>query len=108
MPWIVETFGPVVDTELDEFDDTMLARLKDIRQKVALYGPQFLRMPAARPLERGLWELRLKGKNRIGRTIYFIVQGERVILLRAFIKKTQKTPRREIELAWERAKRMMT
>jgi phage-related protein len=108
MAWVVETFGSVVDSELDDFDDVMLSRLKDIRLKVGLYGPLYLRMPAARPLERGLWELRLKGKNRIGRTIYFIVQGERVILLRAFIKKTQKTPRKEIEIAWERAKRMMT
>jgi phage-related protein len=108
MAWVVETFGPVVDSEIDDFDDVMLARLKDIRLKVGLYGPQYLRMPVARPLEKGLWELRLKGKNRIGRTIYFIVQGQRVILLRAFIKKTQKTPRKEIEIAWERAKRMMT
>lgn len=108
MAWTVETFGPAVDAELDSFDDTMLAHLKDIRLKVELYGPQYLRMPAARPLEKGLWELRLRGKNRIGRTIYFTIQGQRVILLRAFIKKTQKTPRSEIEIAWERAKRMMT
>lgn len=39
MAWILETFGPVVDSEIDEFDGVMLARLKDIRLKVELYGP---------------------------------------------------------------------
>lgn len=108
MAWVVETFGPAVDEELEQFDDEMLARLKHIRLKVELHGPQFLRMPVARPLERGLWELRLTGRNRIGRTIYFTVSGKRMVLLRAFIKKTQKTPRAEMEIAWERARRLLT
>ncbi len=107
MSWIVETFGPEVDEELASFDDDMLAKLRRAREKVELYGPDFLRMPLARPLERGLWELRLSGRNRIGRTIYFTMTGKRLVLLRAFIKKTQKTPRSEIDIAWERARRLM-
>lgn len=108
MPWSVETYGPVVDAELAEFDDDMLAKLKRIRVLVESEGPQALHMPQARPLAYGLWELRLTGRNRIGRTIYLTISGQRVVLLRAFIKKTQKTPANEIAIAWERAKRLMT
>jgi phage-related protein len=48
--------------------------------------------------------MRLKGRDGIGRALYISFEGERVIVLRAFIKKSQKTPVREIRLAIERAK----
>ena len=108
MMWTVETFSSDVDEELDQFDDAMLARLKRIRALVEQEGPQALKMPLARPLRKGLWELRLTGKNRIGRTIYLTFAGKRVVLLRAFIKKSEKTPAREIEIAWDRARKLMT
>ena len=105
--WTVETFSSDVDEELEQFDDAMLARLKRIRALVEQEGPQALRMPLARPLKNGLWELRLTGTNRIGRTIDLTFSGKRVVLLRAFIKKSQKTPAREIEIAWNRARQLM-
>ena len=48
--------------------------------------------------------LRRKGKYRISRALYVTAVGRRVIVVRAFIKKAQKTPDREIELALQRAK----
>jgi phage-related protein len=48
--------------------------------------------------------MRMKGKDGISRAIYVTVRGRRVVVVRVFIKKTQKTPRREIDLALERAK----
>jgi phage-related protein len=105
--WTIETAGPDVDAELEVFDDLMLAHLSRIRRLLELHGLAALRMPLARPLKHGLWELRLSGQGRIGRTIYLTLSGKRIVLLRAFIKKTQKTPAREIEIAWERAKRIM-
>ena len=50
-----------------------------------------------------LWELRITGKDGIARAIYVTAVGQRVIV-RIFIKKTQKTPQRELELARQRAK----
>jgi phage-related protein len=43
-------------------------------------------------------------RSGIARSIYMAKVGQRVIVLRTFVKKTQKTPRREIELALERAR----
>jgi len=51
--------------------------------------------------------MRLKGRDGIARALYIAAVGRRVIVLRAFIKKTQKTPRAEIELALGRAKEFL-
>jgi hypothetical protein len=55
-------------------------------------------------LEGKLWELRLTGRDGIARALYVTAIGRRVVVVRAFVKKTQKTPRAEIELALRRAK----
>ena len=47
--------------------------------------------------------MRLRGRDGISRALYVIATGRRVVILRVFTKKTQKTPRREIELATRRA-----
>jgi phage-related protein len=57
-----------------------------------------------KPLEDKLRELRITGKDGIARAIYVTAKGQRVVIVRIFMKKTQKTPRREIELARQRAK----
>jgi len=51
-----------------------------------------------------IWEMRLRGRGGIARALYVTAKGRRVVVLRVFTKKTQKTPRREIELAQQRAK----
>jgi phage-related protein len=53
-----------------------------------------------------LWEIRLKGKAGIGRTLYVTAKEQRVVIVRAFIKKTEKTPTGEIGLALQRAKEL--
>lgn len=57
-----------------------------------------------KPLGDRLWELRITGKDAIARAIYVTATGQRVVIVRVFIKKTQKTPQRELELARQRAK----
>jgi len=46
----------------------------------------------------------MKGKDGISRAIYVTAKGRRVVVVRAFVKKTQKTPRREIDIALQRAR----
>jgi ribosome-binding protein aMBF1 (putative translation factor) len=48
--------------------------------------------------------MRMKGKDRISRAIYVTAKERRIVVLRVFVKKTQKTPRREIEIALQRAR----
>jgi len=56
-------------------------------------------MPHTKPMRRGLFELRFKASEGISRVFYCTVSGRRVVMLHQFIKKTQKTPAREIEIA---------
>ena len=61
-------------------------------------------MPLCRPLGGGLWEIRIDlPSNRTARVIFCIAQG-RMVLLHSFIKKTQKTPQSDLELARKRQK----
>jgi len=55
-------------------------------------------------IEGRLWEMRLKGRSGIARALYVTAVGRRVVIVRVFVKKTEKTSRREIELALTRAK----
>ena len=55
-------------------------------------------------LEDKLWELRITGRDGISRAIYVTASARRVVVVRAFIKKTQNTPKRELKLARQRAK----
>ena len=61
--------------------------------------------PLVRPLGRGLWEVRSRiGGGRIARVLFCVEEGE-VVLLHGFVKKSEKTPKKEIDLALERKKR---
>ena len=54
-----------------------------------------------RKMDPGLWEIRCRLDQRIAR-ILFKVKGERMILLHGFIKKFQKTPQSDLQLAKDR------
>lgn len=58
-----------------------------------------LRMPLSESLEDGIFELRAKSGTNISRVMYFFIIGNRAVLTHGFIKKTRKTPRRELQRA---------
>ena len=95
MTWIVELLDDRVRKELGILPADM---------KAQGYGFDQVREPHVRHLEGSLWEMRMKGRDGISRAIYLTASGRRVVVVRVFVKKTQKTPRREIDLALERAK----
>jgi len=66
------------------------------------HGLLALKMPQARPVDGKLWELRASGKDGIARCLYVLDTGRSLMVLRVFVKKTQKTPRAEMNLAWAR------
>jgi phage-related protein len=106
MNWVVETLDAAVDAELDALPADMRARFVRIARLIQSQGLPNVGMPHLRPLESGLWEMRMTGRDGIARAIYVAAKQRHVIVVRAFVKKTQKTPRREIEIALERAKRI--
>lgn len=76
---------------------------EDIR--TAQYGWP-LGMPLIRKLESGLWEVRTNLRDGIARTL-FTVDGNQIILLHGFIKKSQKTPLNELQTARRRLKKYL-
>jgi phage-related protein len=79
------------------------ARFERIVGLIRALGLENVREPCVRHLEGRLWEMRMKGKDGIARAIYVTARGKRIVVVRAFRKKTEKTQRREIELALKRA-----
>lgn len=104
MVWTVHFLDERVEAEMDEQPIDVRARFDRLQQLVAEHGPALLPPKYVKHLEDVLWELRIKGKDGIVRAIYVTASGRRVVILRVFTKKTQKTPRREIDLARRRAK----
>jgi phage-related protein len=79
------------------------ARFLRFGECIGQTGLESLGEPHVKHVEGKLWELRLTGRDGIGRALYVTAIGRRVVVVRAFVKKTQKTPRAEIELALRRA-----
>lgn len=83
---------------LDGLDVKM--RQKMLRSIMALQEMGYsLRMPLSEFLGDGIFELRAQVGNNISRVLYFFIIGDQAVLTHGFIKKTQKTPAREMERA---------
>src|SRR5260370_34858250 len=82
----------------------MQARFLRISELLESFGPQRVGLPHVRPLGEKLWEMRLSGREGIGRAIYTAAAGRRLIVLHAFVKKTQKTPPIALNLPLKRLK----
>ena len=108
MSWTVETLNEAVEEEVEALPEDMLARLARIALLIEQKGLERVGEPHVKHIEGRLWEMRMKGKSGISRALYVTAARQRVVILRVFIKKTEKTPRHEIELARSRAKLIKT
>lgn len=104
MLWAVETLDERVDGELLALPEDMLARFYRIGDLIEAKGLSGVGAPHVKHLTGKLWEMRISGRDGIARALYQAASGRRVVVLRVFVKKTQKTPPSEIELALARAK----
>ncbi len=107
MEWSVETLNKRVDEKLEALPADMRARFSRICQLIAAVGLERLGAPHVRHLSGPLWEMRMSGRAGISRALCVTTREDRrVVVVRAFVKKTRKTPRREIDLALQRAKEL--
>jgi phage-related protein len=102
--WRVEILNETVAVEIAALPADMQARFLRLAERIATAGLESLSDQQARRVEGKLWELRLTGRDGIARVLYVTATGRRVVVVRAFVKKTQKTPRAEIDLALRRAR----
>ena len=86
---------------LDSLDSKMSAKLVGLMEILEEKGTE-LRMPYSEHLEDGIFELRCKQGSNITRVMYFFYVGNKIITTNGFVKKTQKTPAKELKLAKER------
>ena len=104
MAWTIAFLDDTVAGELEAFPVDIRASFARIVRLIQAEGIQNVREPYVKHLEGPLWEMRMRGRDGIVRAAYVAAPGKRVVIVRVFGKKTQKTLRREIELALKRAK----
>lgn len=105
MAYEVEYFHPRVLAEIEAWPVDVLADYAHLVELLAEYGPN-LRLPHSRAMGDGLFELRPRGRSGIGRAFYCFLVGKRVVVVHAFVKKTQQTPDKELKLARKRMKEL--
>jgi phage-related protein len=104
MSWSVLALNSVVESEISALPVDMRARLARLSNLIEQNGFESLPRETVKHLDEKLWELRITGRDGISRAIYVTASGKRVVIVRVFIKKTQKTPKSELEIARQRAK----
>ena len=103
MAWAIAVHSAAMK-ELDEQPVDIRAKLDRIVTLIEAFGLDRVPAQYAQHLQDKLWEFRLNGKDTIVRALYATRQVQRIVIVRIFTKKTQKTPHREIKIALKRAK----
>ena len=102
--WTVGFVNAVAESEVRDLPRDLQSKFLRISDMIESNGLDKMREPYVKHLDGKLWEMRMTGRDGIARSLYVTASGQRVVVLRTFIKKTEKAPRREMELALDRAK----
>jgi phage-related protein len=101
MAFLIDFYNEKVKIEVASLPKTLLARFIALADRMEQHGPN-LGEPHTQSMGSGLLEMRLKGTEGIARVFYCSVVERRIVMLHAFVKKSQSTPRKELELARKR------
>lgn len=105
MEYSITYYSESVQDEILSLPDTLAARYVVLTRRMVALGPN-LGEPHTKAFGEGLFELRLKGAEGIARVFFCTLVGRRIVMLHSFIKKTNKTPQRELEIAESRLKEL--
>ena len=106
MNWHITFYNRKVKLQVLAFPEGILANFLHIAELIEEFGPK-IGMPYTRSTGSGLFEIRAKGKEGIARALYCSLTGKELVIVNAFIKKSQKTPRKELALARKRMKEVL-
>jgi phage-related protein len=101
--WRISFYSARLQDEILELPAGLVARFLRYAERMEIYGPD-LGMPHTRAMGEGRFELRLKAPEGMARVFYCTVVGRRIVMLHQFLKKSAKTPRKELEIARRRMK----
>ena len=103
MGYLIEFFNASVEAEIEEWPVGINASFTRITEQMVDTGPN-LGLPYTRPFGDGLFEIRARGPEGIGRAFFCTLVGRRVVILHGFIKKSQATPDKELRIVRKRLK----
>ncbi len=103
MDWEIVYYSDDVQEAILAFPPGVQARYIHLTERMLTFGPD-LGMPHTRALGRGLFEMRMKSKEGIGRVIFCNQPKQRIMMLHAFVKKSAKTPAKQLKVARRRMK----
>lgn len=103
MEYRIEYYSEQVQEEIFELPATLAARYIVLTRRMVAVGPH-LGEPHTKAFGSGLFELRLKGAEGIARVFFCTVIGRRIVMLHSFVKKSAKTPAKELDMAEKRMK----
>ena len=103
MVWKIVYYSEALQKEIMDFPIGIKARYIHLTDRMQIHGAN-LGMPHTKAMKNGLFELRMKSKEGIGRVLYCTLVGKRIIMLHSFLKKSQKTPSKELKIALARMK----
>jgi len=101
MSWTIDYYSEDVRLEIDALPVGIRASYARLTELLEEFGLE-LRMPHSRAMGGRLFELRPRGREGIARVFYCTKVGRKIIILHSFIKKTNETPRRELDIARRR------
>lgn len=105
MAYLIEYFHERVLNEVESWPVDVVADYARLVELLIEHGPN-LHLPHSRAFGGGLFELRPRSRSGIGRAFYCFLIGRRIVVLHAFVKKSQQTPGRELKLARKRLKEL--
>ncbi|MDP1734799.1 MAG: type II toxin-antitoxin system RelE/ParE family toxin [Sulfuritalea sp.] len=103
MDYTIDYYSDAVQEQILELPDTLAARYIVLTRRMIALGPN-IGEPHTKAFGNGLFELRLKGAEGIARVFFCTFVGKRIVMLHSFIKKSERTPMRELEVAVTRMK----
>lgn len=106
MSWSIEFYSEGVRLAIEAMPAGIRASYARLTGLLSEFGLD-LRMPHTRAMGGGLFELRLRGPEGIARVFYCVRVGRRIIILHVFIKKTEETPKRELDIVRRRQREIV-
>ena len=101
MKWAIHYYNQSVKEDSRDLPKSIKAKFEAIMDKMVECGPD-IGLPFTKAMGKGLFELRAKAQEGIARAMFCTLSGNTIVILHVFIKKTQATPKKELNLAIKR------
>ncbi len=99
--WTISFYNEKIENQTLSFPPGILANLIHILELIEKFGPN-LGKPHTSPMGKGLFEIRAKGREGIGRSFFCTIKSKEIVILHSIVKKTQKLPKKDLDISIKR------